>query len=218
MATLTAAPRAASTTTGTSTSTSDTLSDRSCTNSSGSLHESSQSESQTDAKTSTTMETSTSGRDSPPASNPNVTTASPSPSLSSKKKKKKKKKQSSDTGTATAAFVTAAAPPTPPAGTSTSKSGRIRLPDKLMEYLNAQVAPKVLFWQDDGISFSFDINTAQTELLDPFFGGTKLTSFTRSLNRWGFKRVFHALSPKNVLSYEHPSFQRDEPGKVKVRI
>lgn len=34
------------------------------------------------------------------------------------------------------------------------KSGRVRLPDKLIEYLNAGVAPEVLYWQTGGESFS----------------------------------------------------------------
>ena len=95
------------------------------------------------------------------------------------------------------------------------RGGRIRLPDKLMEYLNKVVVPDVLYWQTGGLSFSFDSKTAQTELLDKYFSGSKLTSFVRSLNRWGFKRVFHALLPKSVLSYEHPLFKRDSPELVK---
>jgi len=95
------------------------------------------------------------------------------------------------------------------------KGGRVRLPDKLMEYLNKEVAPEVLYWQTGGESFSFDSKTAQTELLDKYFNGTKLSSFTRSLNRWGFKRIFHALLPKHVLSYEHPCFKKSNPDLVK---
>jgi len=95
------------------------------------------------------------------------------------------------------------------------KGGRVRLPDKLMEYLNKEVAPQVLYWQTGGESFSFDSKTAQTELLDKYFNGTKLSSFTRSLNRWGFKRIFHALLPKHVLSYEHPCFKKSNPDMVK---
>ena len=95
------------------------------------------------------------------------------------------------------------------------RGGRIRLPDKLMEYLNKGVAPDVLYWQDGGESFSFDTNTAQEDLLDKYFNGSKLTSFVRSLNRWGFKRIFHALLPKSVLSYEHPLFRQDNADLVK---
>lgn len=62
--------------------------------------------------------------------------------------------------------------------------GRIRLPDKLMEYLNKKVTPKTLWWQPDGSGFAFDADAIQTNFLDVHFRGTKLTSFIRSLNRW----------------------------------
>jgi HSF-type DNA-binding len=94
------------------------------------------------------------------------------------------------------------------------RGGRIRLPDKLMEFLTKSVLPDVLYWQEDGNSFSFDANTVQEKLLDKYFSGSKLTSFARSLNRWGFKRVFCSDTPKNVLSYEHPCFTRHNPEGV----
>jgi hypothetical protein len=94
------------------------------------------------------------------------------------------------------------------------RGGRIRLPDKLMEFLQKAVLPDVLYWREDGNSFSFDTNTVQEKLLDKFFCGSKLTSFARSLNRWGFKRMFCSKAPKNVLSYEHPLFSRHNPDGV----
>ena len=66
-----------------------------------------------------------------------------------------------------------------------SKGGaRIRLPDKLMEYLNNEVEKEVLWWQPDGDGFAFDSKTMQKKFLDKHFEGTKLKSFIRSLNRW----------------------------------
>jgi HSF-type DNA-binding len=62
--------------------------------------------------------------------------------------------------------------------------GRIRLPDKLMEYLNKNVLPDTLWWQPDGDGFAFNTDTIQGDFLDKHFRGTKLTSFIRSLNRW----------------------------------
>jgi hypothetical protein len=91
------------------------------------------------------------------------------------------------------------------------KGGRVRLPDKLIEYLNKNVAPNVLWWQTGGETFSFDSTKAQEHLLDRYFNETKLSSFTRSLNRWGFKRIFLAGQSKKILTYEHPLFKRDEP-------
>ena len=61
---------------------------------------------------------------------------------------------------------------------------RIRLPDKLMEYLNNEVEKDVLWWQPDGDGFAFDSKTMQARFLDKHFEGTKLKSFIRSLNRW----------------------------------
>lgn len=69
---------------------------------------------------------------------------------------------------------------------SASKGGhgaRIRLPDKLMEYLNNCVEPDVLWWQNEE-GFAFDSTRVQKEFLDRHFEKTKLKSFIRSLNRW----------------------------------
>lgn len=68
-------------------------------------------------------------------------------------------------------------------GVSKQKTGRIRLPDKLFQYLEEKATP-ALFWQKDGEGFSIDSNIIQEELLDKYFYGTKLSSFMRSLNRW----------------------------------
>ena len=64
------------------------------------------------------------------------------------------------------------------------KSGRVRLPDKLMEFLNKEVAPEALYWMPDGESFAIDTEKAQDQLLNQFFRGTKLSSFLRSISRW----------------------------------
>ncbi|CAB9512306.1 transcription factor [Seminavis robusta] len=91
------------------------------------------------------------------------------------------------------------------------RSGRIRLPDKLMQYLNNGVAPASLFWQPDGQGFSIDCEKVQKDLLDKYFHGTKLSSFLRSMNRWGFKRLFYHSMPKSTLSFHHPLFRKDDP-------
>ena len=62
--------------------------------------------------------------------------------------------------------------------------GRVRLPDKLVEILNKEFAPQVIWWQPDGECFAFDASQVQEQILDVWFRGTKLTSFIRSLNRW----------------------------------
>ena len=80
-----------------------------------------------------------------------------------------------------------------------AKSGhgaRIRLPDKLMEYLNGQVEPDVLWWQNDE-GFAFDSTRVQTDFLDKHFEKTKLKSFIRSLNRWYVRRSLVAWISEN---------------------
>ena len=64
------------------------------------------------------------------------------------------------------------------------KTGRVRLPDKLMEYLNKEVAPEALYWMPEGEAFAFDTEKAQEQFLDRYFSGTKLSSFLRSISRW----------------------------------
>jgi len=80
---------------------------------------------------------------------------------------------------AVGSIVAAAASPTTAAATT-----RIRLPDKLLEYLDKQVAAHVLWWQVDGDCFALDSTAIQTEFLDKHLEGIKLKSFIRSLNRW----------------------------------
>lgn len=62
--------------------------------------------------------------------------------------------------------------------------GRIRLPDKLMEYLDKEVLPDTLWWHPGGDCFVFDAEKIQATFLNKYFRGTKLKSFIRSLNRW----------------------------------
>ena len=62
--------------------------------------------------------------------------------------------------------------------------GRARLPEKLMDHLNAATVPGVLWWLPGNESFAIESSRVQSELLDVHFRGTKLSSFIRSLNRW----------------------------------
>jgi HSF-type DNA-binding len=62
--------------------------------------------------------------------------------------------------------------------------GRVRLPEKLLKYLNDEPMPDVIWWMPDGNGFAYNIETVQKKFLDICFHGTKLSSFVRSLNRW----------------------------------
>lgn len=68
--------------------------------------------------------------------------------------------------------------------------GRVRLPDKLKEILDGCFVEETIWWQPDGDCFAFDSETIQEKVLDVWFRGTKLSSFIRSLNRWGKFRLF----------------------------
>ncbi|CAB9519519.1 HSF-type DNA-binding [Seminavis robusta] len=100
-------------------------------------------------------------------------------------------------------------------GTMTRGGGRVRLPDKLLRYLNDEPVPNVIWWMPDGNGFAYNVETVQAEFLDRYFKGTKLSSFVRSLNRWGFKRVFYAALPESVIAFYHPKFKRSHPERVK---
>lgn len=56
-----------------------------------------------------------------------------------------------------------------------------------------------------------DVEKVQSELLDTYFDGTKIASFTRSLNRWGFNRICYSVLPKHILCYQHSMFKRARP-------
>lgn len=67
---------------------------------------------------------------------------------------------------------------------SSRRQKRERLPEKLWKHLCVKPIPDTLWWMTDGNGFAFNTENVQVGLLDPFFKGTKLTSFIRSLNRW----------------------------------
>ncbi|CAB9497715.1 shock factor protein 3 [Seminavis robusta] len=96
-----------------------------------------------------------------------------------------------------------------------NKKGRARLPDKLMDHLNNEELNEVIWWLPDGASFAMDSKTVQESFLDVHFRGTKLTSFIRSLNRWGFRRVFFHAMPRNAICFQSPKFKKGEPQLLK---
>ncbi|CAB9499203.1 expressed unknown protein [Seminavis robusta] len=123
-----------------------------------------------------------------------------------------KKSSSSDLGSDSVSYVSGrgAAPGHAPNGLIL-KGGRVRLPDKLMEYLNKDVAPEALYWMPDGDSFALDTEKAPAQVLTKYFSGTKMTSFLRSISRWGFKRVFYHSLERHVYAFHHPLFKKSSP-------
>lgn len=67
----------------------------------------------------------------------------------------------------------------------------------------------IVAWAPLGASFIiFDPDRFANELCPIVFRHSKLSSFVRQLNIYGFKKV---VSNKAHIEFEHPSFRRDEP-------
>lgn len=64
----------------------------------------------------------------------------------------------------------------------------VTFPAQLYELLGRDELNECLHWSDDGTAVVFHLKHLSTQLLDPHFQGTKLASFTRKLNRWGFRK------------------------------
>ena len=93
---------------------------------------------------------------------------------------------------------------TPPLGRS------IPFPQRLMTMIRqeARASPEVIRWSEDGLCFFISDEAAFVEEVLPRhnFKATKIQSFQRNLNIYGFKRL---TKGPNALAYRHPSFCRD---------
>lgn len=65
----------------------------------------------------------------------------------------------------------------------------VTFPTRLFQLLLQEEVSDCLRWSEDGTIVVFRQKHLKTRLLDPHFEGTKLSSFKRKLNRWGFRRV-----------------------------
>merc|ERR1712232_597257 len=88
-------------------------------------------------------------------------------------------------------------------------------PQKLMEILSDDTLSDVISWLPHGRSFVVvrpDIFTAKVlpKYLPPIDSrsSTKYPSFTRKLNRWGFRQ---ATKGPDSGAFHHPLFRRDNP-------
>jgi len=88
-------------------------------------------------------------------------------------------------------------------------------PERLMELLDQGAAEDAMWWLEDGDGFCVNPKLFGDKVLNKFFQGTKFESFTRKLNRWGFKRASGQHIPINTIAYYHNLFQRGKPELLK---
>lgn len=95
------------------------------------------------------------------------------------------------------------------------ESGFMSFPEKIMMLLDKKLAPDSMWWIPDGDAFCILPVPFTEKVLDKHFQGTKFESFTRKLNRWGFKRVAGDSVPSNAVAFYHPLFHKDKPELLK---
>ena len=109
------------------------------------------------------------------------------------------------------------------ASTRAVANHRKYFPQILMEVLNRTSSDpniaEILAWNDDGTSFRILSRQGLEEIVMPQYFATlpgnkatssaKYASFTRKLNRWGFRRIT-AKGP-DMGNFHHYQFRRDEP-------
>ncbi|KAI9297186.1 winged helix DNA-binding domain-containing protein, partial [Neoconidiobolus thromboides FSU 785] len=75
-------------------------------------------------------------------------------------------------------------------------------------------------WSEDGLSFIIhDKVEFQGLVLPKYFDSSKIESFSRQLNLYGFQRSSDGRKQRNVISkstsFTHPYFIRDKPYLIK---
>jgi HSF-type DNA-binding len=61
---------------------------------------------------------------------------------------------------------------------------RSTFPERLMELLTNGIAKDAMWWLPNGDSFAIQPKKFSDTILNKYFQGTKLESFTRKMNRW----------------------------------
>lgn len=87
-----------------------------------------------------------------------------------------------------------------------------RFPEKLQQVLANQDLLGSIAWHPDGNSFVVvSKDRLVKEVLPRYFKEAKFASFTRKLNRWGFRRISSELHGPDAIVYHHRLFKRDYP-------
>jgi hypothetical protein len=94
-------------------------------------------------------------------------------------------------------------------------TGLLPFPENLMSLLDSDKVSDIIRWLHDGDAFCLIPSLFAEHVLDKYFQGTKFESFTRKLNRWGFKRVAGQKVPPNTVAYYHKDFIRGSPKLLK---
>jgi hypothetical protein len=97
------------------------------------------------------------------------------------------------------------------ANKSDEESEQVTFPQRLYEILEEGAQKDAMWWFDDGNGFCVDPKLFPASVLADFFQVTKFESFTRKLNRWGFKRAAGQHIPPGIIAFYHQNFKRDEP-------
>ena len=88
-------------------------------------------------------------------------------------------------------------------------------PETLHEILASPEYNDAVYWNAKGTTFRVAPTQFSKRILPQFFPGTKFESFTRKLNRWGFKRVVDESFHPNSIVYCHDLFVKEKPELMK---
>jgi hypothetical protein len=91
-------------------------------------------------------------------------------------------------------------------------------PERLFGFLECEEFRDAIWWNSDGDAFGIDPKGFTEKLLKKHCQGMKFESFTRSLNRWGFKMVVDECFPNNARVYRHDMFQRNKKPELLQKI
>lgn len=88
-------------------------------------------------------------------------------------------------------------------------------PERLMELLERERVKEAMWWLPGGSAFAIKPAIFYDVVLAKYFQGTKFESFTRKLNRWGFRRLASQGIPQSTVAYYNKSFKQGQPQLVK---